>query len=119
FLFPQNLAVPATLQATRQVEIKKEREIKVEKKELKEAGRLATSLDGLEIEIETKVNEVGKLYAAISGQDIVEALKKIGKKIQPEWVGFSSPIKEIGGHEVLVCLPHGFEAKINLNIKAK
>lgn len=118
FLFPQNLAVQATPQSESVVKEKKEKKIRDEKKELKEAGRLASGLDDLEIEIKTKVNEGGRLYAAVSAKDIVEAVKNEGLKIDSEWVKFSEAIKETGNYEVLINLPHGFEARINVRVEA-
>ena len=119
FLFPQNLAVQATPQTLAAVKAKKDREEKVVKKNLKEAGRLAAALDGLEVTVLAKVNEAGKLYAAVSNKDVVAAVKAIGHKIDPDWVEFSEPIKETGVFEVVLNLPHGFEAKLNLQIEPK
>jgi len=118
FLFPQNLAVQATAQAAVAVKVKKEKKEKESKKSIKEAGNLAAALDDLEVEILAKVNESGKLYAAVSGKDVVEAIKKEGKKIESDWVEFSEPIKETGAFEVTINLPHGFEAKINLRVES-
>ena len=119
FLFPQNLAVQATAKTLTEVKLKKEKKEKETKKSLKEAGRLASALDGLEIIITAKANEAGKLYAAVSGKDIAEAVKAKSVKIDPEWVEFVEPIKETGDFEVVVNLPHGFEAKINVQIKSR
>jgi large subunit ribosomal protein L9 len=119
FLFPQNLAVQASPQALAETQAKKERKIKIDKKELKEASKLASALDGLDVEIFVKVNEAGKLYAAVSAKEIVAALKELGQKIEAEWIEFSSPVKEIGVHKVVVNLPHGFEAIINVSVQSK
>ncbi|MFH1253126.1 MAG: 50S ribosomal protein L9 [Candidatus Uhrbacteria bacterium] len=119
FLFPQNLAVQATPQSEIVVKEKKEKKQRDEKKELKAAGQLASNLDDLEVEVSVKVNEAGKLYAAVSGHDVAEAVKKEKIKIEPDWVKFSQPIKEVGDYEVTINLPHGFEAKINLSVIAK
>ncbi|MFA6131729.1 MAG: 50S ribosomal protein L9 [Patescibacteria group bacterium] len=119
FLFPQNLAVQATTQAMILAKTKKQKKEKEEKKSMKEAGRLASALDDLEVDMTAKVNETGKLYAAVSGKDIAEAIKATGHKIDPEWVEFAAPIKETGAFEVTINLPHGFEAKINVRVEPK
>lgn len=119
FLFPQNLAVPATAQAVDAAETKKKTIIKGKKKEIKEAGRLASALDGLEIIVSSKATPEGKLYAAVSAKEVAEAIKKENIKIDPAWVEFSLPIKETGSYEVVINLPHGFEARLNLAVEIK
>ncbi|MFH1089232.1 MAG: 50S ribosomal protein L9 [Candidatus Uhrbacteria bacterium] len=119
FLFPQNLAVQATPETLNLAKVKIEKKQREEKKSLKEAGKLASALDDLEVEILAKVSEGGKLYAAVSSKDVVSAVKKAGVKIEPDWIKFSEPIKETGAYEVEINLPHGFEAKINLNVEAE
>jgi len=119
FLFPQNLAIQATTQAMTMAKAKKDKKEKEQKKGLKEAGRLAGALDDLEVEVKVKVNEAGTLYAAVSNKDIADAVKEAGVKIDPDWVEFAAPIKETGAFEVMVNLPHGFEAKLNVNVEPK
>lgn len=119
FLFPQNLAVPATPRAISEAKAKKERKTKEKKRDLKDAGELASALDGLEITVFSKANESGKLYAAVSGKDIAAAVKSEGFKIDPAWVEFIQPIKEVGSYELTLNLPHGLEAKINARVEAK
>lgn len=99
--------------------VKKEKKEKEKKKDLKEIGQLASALDGLEVVVAAKVSEAGKLYAAVSDKDIVKAVKAEGPKIDPEWVEFAAPIKETGAFEVIVNLPHGLEAKLNVRVEAK
>ena len=119
FLFPQNLAVQATPQNESAAKEKKEKKVRDDKKALKESGKLTSRLDGLEVVITAKVSEGGKLYAALSANDIVTSIKAEGVKIEPEWVEFSEPIKETGSFEVVVNLPHGFEARVSVRVEAK
>ena len=70
YLFPKRLARVATPSAILELEkIGKETAAEAEK-ELVGVQRLATQLDGLEIEIPTKVSEKGESYSAISDQKI-------------------------------------------------
>lgn len=118
FLFPQNLAVPAMPRAISEANAKKERKTKEKKGDLKDAGKLASALDGLEITVFAKANENNKLYAAVSGKDIAAAVRTKGLKIDPAWVEFAKPIKETGGYELIVNLPHGLEAKIDVRVES-
>lgn len=115
FLFPQNMATPATPDAMR---ARREREEKAKReahKELSVYGDLAAQLDGHEVVIKQKINEAGTFYGAVTGQHIADALKKDGfKQVDASMVGLAHPIKEPSEETVTVSLPHGFEAEIRV-----
>jgi large subunit ribosomal protein L9 len=111
------LAVQATPQSENVMLEKKAKKERDEKKSMKEAGKLSTQLDGLEVAVKAKVSEGGKLYAAVSAADVVGAVKEEGIKIDSEMVEFTEPIKETGSFEVIINLPHGFEAKLNVRVE--
>ena len=117
FLFPQNLAVPATEEALRNM---KERET-IAKKQSQKAivamGKVAEKLDGYEITIEEKVNEDGVLYAAITKKMIAKALKKAGFEIEEEMVQLSEPLKSPGTKTLTIELPFNFDAEVRLTIE--
>ncbi|OGL97935.1 50S ribosomal protein L9 [Candidatus Uhrbacteria bacterium RIFOXYB2_FULL_45_11] len=117
FLFPQNLAVPATEEALRKM---KERETiakKQSQKVIAATGKLAEKLDGYEITVEEKVNEDGVLYAAVTKKIIAKALKKAGFDVEEEMVSLVEPIKNPGTKTITIELPHDFEAEIRLTIE--
>ncbi len=114
FLFPQNLAIQATEESLRRM---KEQEAALEraaKKGMKEAGKLAESLEGHEITIKEKGTDKGTFYAAITTKMIAKALKKAGFEVEESAIELSSPIKEPGEREITISLSHGFEATIRL-----
>jgi len=117
FLFPQNLAVQASEQAIKAAQDKKVRVAKKEKKELVGTKKMAAKLDGVEVLIKAKVNEKGSLFGAVNPKEIVKALKAQGFVIEPEWILISEPIKEIGKRRLIVDLPHGLEAEIEVIIE--
>ncbi len=117
FLFPQNLAVPATEEALQRM---KERETIAKKqshKAIVAMGKVAEKLDGYEITLEEKVNDDGVLYAAVTQKVIAKALKKAGFEIDEEMVELSAPLKSPGTKSVIINLPHNFEAEIRLTIE--
>ena len=120
FLLRQNLARAATANVLEEMRAKLERERKKSEHELKEHQKTASQIDGAEIEVREKVNESGKLYAAISAQSVVDAVKKQLKiTIEPRQVRFHSPIKEIGAHDVQIVFGHGLEADLKLTVSEK
>lgn len=118
FLFPQNLAVQATEQSIQRMREAEAKASKVAKKGEAEARKLAQSLDGFELLLKEKVSEGGVLYAAVTPKMVAAALKKAGYPVGEDAVEMQ-PIKEPGEREIVVNLPHGFEASVNIIVEAK
>lgn len=117
FLIPQNLAKPATPELIAQAEKQKKAKAKKAERELQDMQRLASALDGQEIELAEKASASGKLYAAVSTAKIVKNLKElVHDDLDKKWVK-SGPIKTLGEHEVVLALPHGLEARIKVAVR--
>ena len=114
FLIPKGIAKPATEGAEKEIETLKETQAKKSEEELKTAEELAESMEGLSLEISAKADESGKLFGAISQEDIAKALKEDGFKIEKSKINISEPIKEIGEHEAIVSFDHGLEARVGI-----
>ncbi|NQV90171.1 50S ribosomal protein L9 [Candidatus Uhrbacteria bacterium] len=119
FLFPQNMAVPATAESMKKKEEKEKALSKKEQREMSVSSDLAASLEGFELIMQEKVNDSGVLYAAISPKAICSALKKSGFKVEEESVKIGQPIKEVGDHMIHIQLPYGFEAELRIIIEEK
>lgn len=117
FLFKKGLARQATGALIKELELQRKKEIKTAEKELSENQKLASSLDGREIEIKAKTSEGGKLYAAISANDIAKEIKiQLGREVDSKKIEIGNPIKEVGEHKVRVLLDHGIEADLKVTI---
>ena len=119
FLIPRGLAEEATDDLIAQMEKRKEKEAKVAEADLEKTEKLASELDGREIEIFAKVSEEGRLYAAITPAKVSAELKKIGHNIASGQIEIKEPIKELGEHEIKINLPHGLESRITLIVKSQ
>jgi len=117
FLFPQNLAIQATEETIKALDQEKKKKVKKDDKAMKQAATAAKKLDGYELKLTEKANDEGGLYAAVGAEQIAKALKKAKYDVRPEDVELAESIKEVGEREVLVNLPHGFEATIRLIIE--
>ena len=117
FLFRQNLARQATPEVLNEEKAKEEKKRKESDSELRESQKKAGKLDGAEIIITEKTNENGKLYSAIGGKKIAEAIKKQLKvDVKPNQLEIKQSIKEIGEHNILVKFPHGLEADLRVSV---
>jgi len=113
FLIARGLARQATEQVLKKIIKQEQKEVKVQKAGLDASQKLATSLEGLGVELTAKVNAEGKLYAAITPAAVVKALKEKGiDGVVSKQVSFADPIKEIGDHRVTIKLDHGLEAGV-------
>jgi large subunit ribosomal protein L9 len=120
FLFPRNLAKPATSNALTDLKAQEEKKVKQMEEELKECQRVAGLIDGGEIEVFEKTNDQGTLYSAVNGQKVAQEIKKqLGGTVESEQVIFRKPIKELGEHEVLIKFPHGLEAEVRVVVSEK
>lgn len=119
FLIPKKMAKPATSSALAEIEKAKEQEVQKAEEDLKLTQELASQIDGLEIEIKTKVSEDGNLFGSINSQRIVQALEEHGYKIDKSQIKLESPIKEVGEYSISINFNHGLEAQIKLIVNAE
>ncbi|MBQ7727682.1 MAG: 50S ribosomal protein L9 [Clostridia bacterium] len=104
FLFPRKLAAPADKQSIASVERRKAAEARQIAKDRAAAKELATRLDSLLVKIPSSANQ-GKLYGAITAQDIANALQQDHQiEIDKRKIILKDPIKTFGNFDVEVKL---------------
>lgn len=113
-LFPRRLAKAATPAAVAMLEQKITQDAIEAEQELRETQELASRLDGLEVEIPTKLTDKGVSYSSISAQTIADALAALGFRIDKSAIRLAEPIKKIGEYPVTIALKHRLEVEINV-----
>src|SRR5262249_27032747 len=104
FLLPQGKAVPLTVSNRKQVDaLKKARAIR-EAKELDGAQELAKKLEKTAIAIAVKTGEGGKLFGAVTANDLHDKLAAAGLQIEKRRIHLGQPVKTLGKHEVKIKL---------------
>src|SRR4030042_2212712 len=116
FLFPKNLAKPATKEALKWLETQKGITEKKAEEELKKAQELASNLDRREVIIKVKVGEEDQLFESITPQKISERLKKLGFEVKKNKIFLEEPLKELGEFPIKVKFEHNLEAEIRVII---
>jgi len=105
FLFPRNLAVPATPGNLKKVEQEKKRIENLRQQEKEWAENLAKRLSGLSITIPAQVHNEDKLYGSIGSSEIVSALKEEGiTEVERDAVILDESIKSTGVYDVKIRL---------------
>ncbi len=104
FLLPQGKALPLTQSNRKQVDaLKRARAIR-ESKELDGAQELARKLEKTAIAIAVKTGEGGKLFGAVTANDLHDKLVAAGVTIEKRRIHLGQPVKTLGKHEVKIKL---------------
>ena len=117
FLIPQGYAVLATASAKKaHGEILKQKSHK-ETKLQEEAQELANKMSALELSIQTKAGDNGKIFGSINTIQLAEALKKEGYEVDRKSLKIKDePIKELGTYEAEVNLYKGVQQTISFKV---
>jgi large subunit ribosomal protein L9 len=103
FLLKQNFARLAT---DRAVEHLTSRTQKKQKQKMIDESRhkiIINKLNNKKVSLAEKVNEEGKLYAAINKKKISSAIEvQFNIFVDPKYIEINSPIKEIGEHRIRI-----------------
>ena len=114
FLIPQKLAIQATEEALKKLELQKETEVQKAEEELKMIQALASSIGGREVTIQVKVGKEDQLFESVTAQKIIEKLKKLGFNIKKKQIQLKEPIKILGEFPVKISFDHNLEAEITI-----
>lgn len=117
FLIPQGYAILATASAKKaHEEILKQKSHK-EAKLQSEAQEMADKIAKLELSIQTKAGDNGKIFGSINTIQLAEALKKEGFEVDRKSLKIKEePIKELGTYEAEVNLFKGIIQSISFKV---
>lgn len=116
FLFPKNIAKPATPETLKQAEdLRKKREFNSSTQKEK-ALEMAENLENFVLDLTEDANDEGHLYGSINAKKIAKELEKAKVHIKEEAINLAEPIKTLGEHEVEIELHPEVKTKIKVNI---
>jgi large subunit ribosomal protein L9 len=119
YLFPRQLAFPATDTALKQWETERQGTLAKVAHQREQAQTLATQIEGVTCTINAKAGDEGRLFGSVGRQEIAEALAKEGIKIDKRDVALAEPIKQLGQSVVPVRLQAGLLAQLKVNVVAE
>jgi len=117
FLFPRNLALPATEEEIKKVEERLEKIKQEEEKKVKQLEKVSKDLASITLTFEKESSEEGKLFGSVTNAEIAEELAKKGFEVEKQDIETIEPIKTEGDHEVTVKLGHSVEQTIKIVVK--
>lgn len=119
FLFPRDLAKPATSGSLKILEQEKQIKFAQSAKLREESTELQKRLNSLSLTISALTQGEDKLYGRVSAQDISEALKNEGFSIDKNNIDLVEPIKSLGIYEIPVKLYLDVIATVKLCVVKK
>jgi large subunit ribosomal protein L9 len=117
YLFPKKLAVEATSGKLKELEQKKNSEMKKKDKEKQAARELADKLNKSEISFKVKAGENGKLFGSITSKDVADAVKaQLKIEIDKKKIVLHDAIKSLGTYPVEIKVYPEISAEINVKV---
>ena len=119
YLLPRGLAMRWTKGAEKQIaSIKKARAVR-DVRDLGHADEIKNQLEALTVQVPAQAGSSGRLFGAVSVADIVAAVQAAGgPDIDKRRIEVSSPIKNLGGHQVSVKVHDDVRARLKLEVVA-
>ncbi|NTV28703.1 MAG: 50S ribosomal protein L9 [Candidatus Omnitrophica bacterium] len=119
YLIPRNLALAATKENKKAMEVRKAKLAAAYEEKRKEAEALAEKIAKISCTLVVEVNEQDKLYGAVSEADIIRGLEQEGYQFERKDLVIEKPIEELGIFEVGVKLHPEVIGKFRLWVTKK
>jgi large subunit ribosomal protein L9 len=116
FLLPRKIAVPLTASNRKHIDSLKKRRAEREASELNGAQELAKKLEKASLAFAVKTGEGGKMFGAITAQDIHDKLAAAGYTIDKKRIQLYTPVKTLGKHTVTVKLHAEVSVEVNFDV---
>ena len=119
FLFPRNLAVPATKGSIRSIdEIKKQKKLREDKKR-RDAEKQKDKLERLSLTAEVQTGEEDKVFGSVTSANIASLLQHQGFEIDRRKIMLEEPLKALGVYTIDIKLASDVVAHVKLWIVKK
>lgn len=116
FLFPKNLALPATEENIKNVKRKMQeiqRKLEMEKLTIEELDK---KLRELQLTISKKGGERDTIFGSVTVADIWDALSKSGFKIEKKKIHLKEPIKRVGIYTIPIKLHPSLTSEVKIEV---
>lgn len=120
YLLPKNLAILATASALNEIKSQNEAKKHLMARKIAAAQANADKLNAQPVKIKVNAGASGKLYGAITSQEIVDAIaSQYGVRIDKHKVVLKENIKACGEYEVKIKLGAEVFANIKLSVECQ
>ena len=119
FLFPKQMAMPATGANKRQLEEMQAAADREIARLRGDAEKLGEIVQGLTIELTERAGESDQLFGSVTSRDIASELEKLGYSIDRHKIVITKPIRTVGEHEVKVHLHRDVDVALKVVVLAE
>jgi len=119
FLFPRGLAIACSEGNMKVLQDQKERVVQKDKREKAVFKDLAKKINDLSCTITVQAGTDGKLFGAVTNQDVHEALRNEGITVDKKAIILEEPIKKLGVFHVSIRLHTEVEAQLKVWVVQK
>jgi large subunit ribosomal protein L9 len=117
YLIPRNLAVEATNGYIKHIEENKKTEEKRKQSIKEQREEILEKLKDVTVVIKVKAGEKGKLFGAVTSQDIASKIEEmVGIQFDKTWFEEKVNLKEVGTYMVKIKLPQGVKGEIKVEL---
>ena len=116
YLIPQGLAFEATPANQRFINMLQKKRAEREAAELANFQEIAGKIAAITLELSLEAGEGGKVFGAITNQQITEALSAQGVEIDRHCIDLEKPLKKSGLYEIPAKLHPQVTATVKLNL---
>jgi len=116
YLLPNKLVKIANELSVREMEQKKQSQIKAVANRSKKFKEIAKKINNIKIIVKAKADEKKTLFGSISATKIAEELAVRNYNIDSKYVKLEHPIKSLGYYDVLIDFGAGVTAKVGLTV---
>lgn len=115
YLLPRGLAAEATADNINTMKLREKAKAAQIAAEKAQAEDYAKKLSGVQVTIRAKAGKNGKLFGAVTSQEISDALKaQFGMDIEKNKIVQNDPIKTFGSYSLKVKLGHEISGTVNV-----
>jgi len=118
FLLPQGKAALASEAKVKELEHHKRLIADKVARDLKDLNAARDRLEQLELEVEAKAGEEGRLFGSVTAIQIAELIGEKGIEVDRRKIDLGEPIKEVGEHSIPVRLHREVIANVRLKVTA-
>ena len=116
FLLPRKMALPITQANKKHVEsLLKALEAR-EQNEFEQARELSEKVEKTSIAIAVKTGEGGKMFGAVTANDVIERLREEGIELSKKQLQIAAPIKVLGSHTATVKLHVDIDTELKFEV---
>lgn len=119
FLLPRKVATPWTKGGQKQVDAIQAGRVKRAAKSAEDAAATKSSLEGSAVTVTARAGAGGRLFGAVTPQDIAEAIVAAGgPQVDKRSIEVPTPIRTVGEHAVHVRLHDDVSADVTVEVVA-